>query len=528
MSNHELLRRYLREDSQEAFAALVSRHVDLVYSAALRQVRSPHLAEEVAQAVFVDLARQARTLPDDQPLSAWLYVVTRRTAIDVVRREARRREGEQSAATLATMRTESAGWTEIAAVLDEAMAALDPTDRSAILLRFFENLSLREVGESLGISEDTAQKRVSRAVDRLRVAFAGRGVAVSASAFAAELSAHAVQAAPVGLGATISTVAAISGAAGGIATAEATKAIAMTTFQKSILATALALAVGTALYEATAFARQTSAITAEEQRAAALTAQLRHADEQQAAAATRLKSTEAQIDSRLASGLGDAALESKLRGWQANLDRLRQTLKQRPNLSIPELQLLSNDDWFDAATKAKLDSDDDVRRTLASLRLRATDLMSDKMRAALNAYLKASDGTLPERIDQLLPFFNPPIDSAWLNRYEILHTGKFSELSTDYRSEIIGPKSFADIEYDIGRTFGPTGSSGRTISLDDSVARAWLDFGNANRRLGTAAELVPYLKWPASEAAVQKILDRQGAPAAATNPRPAVDRTSRP
>ncbi len=97
MSNDELLRRYLREDSQAAFAMLVSRHVDLVYSAALRQVRQPHLAEEVAQAVFVDLARQARTLPDDQPVSAWLYVVTRRTAIDVVRREVRRRAGRRRA-----------------------------------------------------------------------------------------------------------------------------------------------------------------------------------------------------------------------------------------------------------------------------------------------------------------------------------------------------------------------------------------------------------------------------------------------
>lgn len=414
MSNHELLRRYLREDSQEAFAMLVSRHVDLVYSAALRQVRLPHLAEEVAQAVFVDLARQARTLPDDQPLSAWLYVVTRRTAIDVVRREVRRREGEQSAATLATMRTESAGWTEIAAVLDEAMAAMDPTDRSAILLRYFENLSLREVGESLGISEDTAQKRVSRAVERLRLSFAGRGVAVSASAFAAELSAHAVQAAPVGLSTTISTAAAVSEAASALATANATQAIVMTTFQKSMAATVLALAVGTGIYEATVFARQAAAIAAEEEHASALTAQLRRADEEQAAAAMRLKSTEAQIDLQLASGLGDAALESKLRGWQANLDQLRGALKQRPHLSIPELQLLSDDDWFNAATKAKLDSDDDVRRALAGLRNRASSLMGEKMRSALNAYLKASDDTLPDRIDQLLPFFNPPIEPTWL------------------------------------------------------------------------------------------------------------------
>ncbi|MEO5958556.1 MAG: sigma-70 family RNA polymerase sigma factor, partial [Opitutaceae bacterium] len=107
MSNRELLKRYLREHSHAAFGALVTRHLDLVYSAALRQVRSPYLAEEVAQAVFVDLAQQASAIPDDQPLTAWLYVVTRRTAIDVIRREMRRREAEAAAATLATMRTES-------------------------------------------------------------------------------------------------------------------------------------------------------------------------------------------------------------------------------------------------------------------------------------------------------------------------------------------------------------------------------------------------------------------------------------
>jgi RNA polymerase sigma factor (sigma-70 family) len=527
MSNHELLRRYLRDDSQDAFAVLVSRHVDLVYSAALRQVRLPHLAEEVAQAVFVDLARQAPTLPDDQPLSAWLYVVTRRTAIDVVRREVRRREGEQSAATLATMRTESAGWTEIAAVLDEAMAALEPTDRSAILLRYFENLSLREVGESLGISEDTAQKRVSRAVDRLRLSFAGRGVAVSASAFAAELSAHAVQAAPVGLGAAIST-AAVSGAASALASANATNAIVMTTFQKSIAGTVLALAVGTGIYEATAFARQASWIATEEQRASALTAQLRRVDEQHAIAATRLKSTEAQIDSRLASGLGDAALESRLRGWQANLAQLRDALSQRPYLSIPELQLLSDDAWFDAATKAKLNSDDAVRRTLAGLRNQATFLMGAKMRSALSAYLKVNDGILPDRIDQLLPYFNPPIEPVWLERYEILRRGKFSELSNRDRARIIGPKSFGDVEYDLVLTFGPIGGS-EANAMDENVHGAMRAFATSNRRQGkTAAELVPYLKWPASEAAVQKFLDAKSAPAATTKSRAAATQPSRP
>jgi len=163
----ELLRDYACEKSQEAFAELVRRHVDLVYSAALRQVRSPQLAEEVGQSVFTDLARDAANLKPDTILTAWLYQVTRRTAIDVVRRESRRQARERLAVEMAAMNT-ATDWTHIEPLLDDAMEALDETDRAAILLRYFENKSLREVGQSLGTSDDAAQKRVSRAVERLR------------------------------------------------------------------------------------------------------------------------------------------------------------------------------------------------------------------------------------------------------------------------------------------------------------------------------------------------------------------------
>ncbi len=240
--DRSLLREFAERHSQEAFAALVNRHVNLVYSAALRQVRSRPLAEEVAQSVFADLARNARRLKPDTVLSAWLYRVAHRTAVDFVRKESRRQRREHQAVEIAGM--SSSDWTNIEPLLDEAMQNLDETGRAAVLLRYFENQSLREVGEKLGISDDAAQKRVSRAVERLREFFAKRGVAVGAGALVAGISANAVEAAPAGL------AAAISATASAAAIATITKVIAMTTLQKLLVTAAVTAAVGAGIYQA--------------------------------------------------------------------------------------------------------------------------------------------------------------------------------------------------------------------------------------------------------------------------------------
>jgi RNA polymerase sigma factor (sigma-70 family) len=221
-TDQDLLRQFARDGAQAAFTELVRRHVNLVYSAALRQVRSPQLAEEVAQSVFADLARVAATpssplggcdASSPTSLTPWLFAVSRRTAIDVIRKESRRQLREQIAVEMNAMNaTESSAgvppaWSEIAPLLDEAVFALDETDRAAVLLRYFENKSLREVGAALGVSDDTAQKRVSRAVERLREFFSKRNVTIGASGLVVLISANAVQAAPVGLAVTISAAA---------------------------------------------------------------------------------------------------------------------------------------------------------------------------------------------------------------------------------------------------------------------------------------------------------------------------------
>src|SRR6185295_8401968 len=116
----ELLARYTRCHAEDAFAEVVRRHLDLVHSAALRQVRSPQLAEEVAQSTFIKLARQARQLAPDSILSAWLYQVARRESIDVIRREARRQLREQIASEMNAMHATADDWTQIEPLLDEA------------------------------------------------------------------------------------------------------------------------------------------------------------------------------------------------------------------------------------------------------------------------------------------------------------------------------------------------------------------------------------------------------------------------
>jgi RNA polymerase sigma factor (sigma-70 family) len=229
----DLLGQYARQNAQEAFAELVRRHVNLVYSAALRQVRSPQLAEEVAQSVFADLARNADRLKPDTILTAWLYQVARCTAIDVVRKESRRQLREQIAVEMNTMNASSNDWTQIEPLIDEAMDALDETDRSAILLRYFENKNLREVGAVLGTSDDAAQKRVSRAVERLREFFSKRNVTIGASGLAVVISANAVQAAPVGLVVTIST-ATLTGTSVSASTVIATTKAIASSFTNSI------------------------------------------------------------------------------------------------------------------------------------------------------------------------------------------------------------------------------------------------------------------------------------------------------
>src|SRR5436190_8696723 len=206
-----LLRQYAEQNSEEAFAALVSRHVNKVYSVALRHTRNPHQAEEITQAVFVILANKSRHLGKRIVLSGWLYQTARLTAVTFIRSEIRRARREEEAHMQKLLNeTESDVWPQIAPLLDAAMAGLSETDRHAVLLRFFDGKSMKEVGAALGGSEDAAKMRVNRAVEKLRKFFSKRGVVFSAMGLTAAIAANSIQAAPAGLAAAVTT-AALSG-----------------------------------------------------------------------------------------------------------------------------------------------------------------------------------------------------------------------------------------------------------------------------------------------------------------------------
>ncbi|HXR10019.1 MAG TPA: sigma-70 family RNA polymerase sigma factor, partial [Candidatus Acidoferrales bacterium] len=196
-SDSSLLQEFAAHRSQEAFTELVARHSDWVYSAAERMVRDPHLAEDVAQAVFLVLAGKAAKL-SDVPLHRWLFKVTRYASANAIRARIRRDKYERLAAMSSSEILQGdpdEAWREIAPILDDSISRLRSRDRDALLLRFYQQKKLAEVAAALGVSEGAAKIRIARAIEKLRAVLRRRGIAVPTDALGAALLAHTTHAA---------------------------------------------------------------------------------------------------------------------------------------------------------------------------------------------------------------------------------------------------------------------------------------------------------------------------------------------
>jgi RNA polymerase sigma factor (sigma-70 family) len=283
----ELLRQYAHDHSETAFAELVRRRLDLVFSVALRQVRGDaHLAEDVTQKVFADLARKAAALSTHPALSGWLYRSAQFAATDVVRSERRRRVREQEAQTMHETSFDPAAdadWEKLRPMLDQMLGDLDECDRNAVALRFFEGRPFAEIGRTLRLTEEAARKRVERALDRLHGRLTRCGVTSTTTALAGALANQVSAAAPADLAPRViaSALAGTTAAAGGAAAGLAILTFMNTTKITLGITTAIALlAVGTALYETHEASQRSAELALASQQRDDLDAKLRHLTQQ--------------------------------------------------------------------------------------------------------------------------------------------------------------------------------------------------------------------------------------------------------
>ena len=471
-----LVREYAQSNSEQAFATLVSQHINLVYSVALRQVHDPHLAEEITQAVFIVLARKAKSLSPKTILSAWLCRTARNVSANTLKIQRRRQLREQESHMQSILNeSDSDAWSQIAPLLDEALNCLGTKEHDAVVLRFLDGKELKHVGAAMGTTEDGARMRVNRGLEKLREFFTKKGVTLSATAIAGAVAANSVQAAPAGLAAAI-TAAALSGTT--ITTAAviaATKAIAMTTLQKAVITATIVAAVGTGIYEAHQTSTLRNQVQTLQQKQALLTEQIQQLEPERDDATNRLAKigeqsalsdkekaellrlrgevTRLKADSRELAVFKAAALantneptEVAMRNWIARTVDLQKKIEQIPGAQIPEFEFLTASDWLEIAKDASLETDQDIGNAAQMLGAQAKNQFARLIKDALKKFVEANNGELPTTMAQMSPFFPVSINDNLLQRYELLQSGNVKNLpETDRNFRVLAEKRTAAV-----------------------------------------------------------------------------------
>ncbi|MDB6129486.1 MAG: polymerase, sigma-24 subunit, subfamily [Verrucomicrobiales bacterium] len=496
-SDSHLLRKYAEHGEENAFSELVNRHTNLVYSAALRQVASADLAAEICQVVFISLAHDSKKLisrfDKEASLSGWLCRTARNVAINLRRTDYRRYSREKEAMQQLNSDSHPApDWASLAPVLDDAMAELKEADYDALVMRFYENQDFHSVGRSLGVSDDTAQKRVARALDKLREVFSRRSIKATAATLSIILSANAVQAAPIGLAASLSTAALLAGSATPTAMAlTSSKTLVMTTLQKSLIAASLTLAIGTGIFESrqTAIARNQSQLLSSQlgplsQQVAQLMRdriensnklemlknenellKRDHADLLKLRAeASRLRGDSQELAQIKTSDAGGTA-ESAAKSWANRASLLRRRVEQNLDANIPELRLATDQDWLDAA-KGELNSEQDIRRAMSLIRGEAENKAAQLFQKSLKAYMKDSHDQFPQTIADLQPYLDSKIDGPITQRWQVAPASAVPNVGVG-SDWIITQKAPIDPEYDRHFVVGVNGFGSSSYDSTD-------------------------------------------------------------
>ena len=502
MRTDRLLADYAQGGSEEAFRSLVAAYLDLVYSTAARLTGGDmHLAEDVAQTVFIDLARLAKSLSREVRLGGWLHRHTCFIAAKALRAERRRQNRERQAVEMNESTDHSqARLAEIVPVLDEAINQLGASDRAAVLLRFYERLDFRSVGEELGINEAAAQKRVNRAVEKLHVLLTRRGVILSLAALTTALAAEAVEAAPAGLVASISAKASAAVATGTVNFLTSLRYMASTKLKTSIAGAVILASVLTPLFmqrQAQASLReldhtlaaqthQLEQLKTENQRLAALAKPPQNAAAPPDAEFRELLRLRGEVGrlKEIARKMSDKnvvplspqdQIASLKRMYAARVDRLKQWGEDHPSAKIPEFQYLTDENWLQAVETLSDDaSERDFQSAAGNLRANAEHVVLDRLHAALRAYVVDYPGQFPTALSQLAPYLAAPIDAAALARYEIVSTSTLvPELQGggDWAITQIAP---VDPELDIRNAFTLTSIR----SADERISNRWSSITN--------------------------------------------------
>ena len=424
--SQRLLAAYAKTGSEAAFRELLTRYIDLVYSAAVRLVENDaDLAKDVTQTVFVDLARKARGLSHDVMLGGWLHHHTVFVASTILRGERRRQARERQAVEMNALQDHTKeNLAQIAPILDEAIDELGAEDRTAILLRFFEQCDFPSVGEALGSNEEAARKRVSRALEKLQLLLKHRGVSLSAAALGTLLATEAVTAAPAGLAVGLAG-AALTCAAGGGTALSVLKIMNMTTLKLGVLGAIVVGGVVTPL----AIQHQSLVKQREENQA------LRRQVEQMA-------QLERENDplSNLVVRAHSAASDDQLR----ELLRLRGEVGMRRS-QTNELERLRNENRRLQASLARTGPNLEPQEVDLGNAQTATAVakMNDAKLLVLGQLLYADDNSqqVARSLDQLEPYLHDKTPSlTGTNQFELVFQGSFKDIPNPSQTIVVREK----------------------------------------------------------------------------------------